>query len=983
MECNKEEARRAKEIAERKMQNKDFLGAKKIVLKAQQLFPDLENILQMLTVCDVHCCAEAMINGVMDWYGILQVEQFADELSIKKQYRKLALQLHPDKNKFAGAEAAFKLIGEAHMTLSDRGKRSLYDSKRRPNSLNVLPKQPSHQPPSHYCAKTRPGVPGNFASSSTSHFSNINQQQSSASNSHSFLAMCPRCCQRYEYPRILINRSLRCHRCNSDFVAHELHAQAVPAPGTNSTEPLNHTKNSKQEVPGQQSHSGNSSNAGFQGNVAGGPTVQKSRSSSGINVAHGSVGSASQEKLNGMAGSNPHFKNVNLERKMRESKEKPSAVNAKRKRGRKLVAESSDSDSSNDSVDISTDEETGGKEEQSAGTSTGCYPRRSSRPKQNVTYNEALKDDDLVTPKRSRKGGSSFNTVHIKANSPYASSLHNNDNAKCAVDSSSNGSPGPASFSYPDPEFADFEGERVESKFGAGQVWAVYDDLDAMPRYYVRIREVCAGEFRLHFNWLEHNAIHDTEKVWTKAELPVASGNYILGKSESTRSVQMFSHLMCWEKGTRRITYNIYPRKGEVWALYKDWDFKWSSNADSHKLYEYEVVQILLDFADSSDILVVHHLVKIEGFLSLFMPAIDNGTYKIPSTEVLRFSHKVPSYKLTGAEREGTLKGCLELDVASLPSDFADAFPSISLDNAALKARDFDDAFVNPCRSVSAERGVATCSKNGDSKENIHVIKTAGHRCYSADAVNEDSPNSSAAVAGRLNSPSFTSPLPDTNDYPLGEFHDFEEDKSIEKIKRGQIWALYSDVDQFPKYYAKIRSVEDSTIYASWLELLPRHKDEIMWSKKGLPCGCGRFKVERKVNSFDTTDIFSHMVHSIPGKRDQYDIYPISGEVWALYKGWSIEWTQSDLEKCDYDVVEIREYSSSLIRVAILTKVDGHNTVFMPEKEGDVTQTFEIPGDERLRFSHRIPAFRLTDQGSSKLHGYWELHSLSVPHKFL
>jgi curved DNA-binding protein CbpA len=29
---------------------------------------------------------------------------------IKKQYRKFALQLHPDKNKFSGAEAAFKLI---------------------------------------------------------------------------------------------------------------------------------------------------------------------------------------------------------------------------------------------------------------------------------------------------------------------------------------------------------------------------------------------------------------------------------------------------------------------------------------------------------------------------------------------------------------------------------------------------------------------------------------------------------------------------------------------------------------------------------------------------------------------------------------------------------------------------------------------------------------------------------------------------------
>ena len=56
MECNKEEALRAKELAEKKMQNKDFIGARKFALKAQQLYPELENITQMLIVCDVHAC---------------------------------------------------------------------------------------------------------------------------------------------------------------------------------------------------------------------------------------------------------------------------------------------------------------------------------------------------------------------------------------------------------------------------------------------------------------------------------------------------------------------------------------------------------------------------------------------------------------------------------------------------------------------------------------------------------------------------------------------------------------------------------------------------------------------------------------------------------------------------------------------------------------------------------------------------------------
>lgn len=130
MDCNKEEAFRAREIAERKMQNKDFSGARKFAQKAQRLFPVLENISQMLTVCEVHCSANVKVNGEMDWYGILQVEPTADDSSVRKQYRRLALLLHPGKNQFAGAEAAFKLIGEAHMTLSDQEKRHLYDIKR-------------------------------------------------------------------------------------------------------------------------------------------------------------------------------------------------------------------------------------------------------------------------------------------------------------------------------------------------------------------------------------------------------------------------------------------------------------------------------------------------------------------------------------------------------------------------------------------------------------------------------------------------------------------------------------------------------------------------------------------------------------------------------------------------------------------------------------------------------------------------------------
>jgi hypothetical protein len=75
MECNRDEAIRAREIAERKYAVHDFAGAKKFVLKAHQLFPDLDGISQMLAVLDVHHVAQNKLssNNEMDWYGILQV----------------------------------------------------------------------------------------------------------------------------------------------------------------------------------------------------------------------------------------------------------------------------------------------------------------------------------------------------------------------------------------------------------------------------------------------------------------------------------------------------------------------------------------------------------------------------------------------------------------------------------------------------------------------------------------------------------------------------------------------------------------------------------------------------------------------------------------------------------------------------------------------------------------------------------------------
>ncbi len=62
-----------------------------------------------------------------DYYAILGVERNADTAAIKKAYRKLAHQYHPDVSKDPQGEAKFKDIAEAYATLKDPEKRAAYD----------------------------------------------------------------------------------------------------------------------------------------------------------------------------------------------------------------------------------------------------------------------------------------------------------------------------------------------------------------------------------------------------------------------------------------------------------------------------------------------------------------------------------------------------------------------------------------------------------------------------------------------------------------------------------------------------------------------------------------------------------------------------------------------------------------------------------------------------------------------------------------
>ncbi|XP_030767737.1 dnaJ homolog subfamily B member 12 [Sitophilus oryzae] len=157
MDSNKDEALRCIDVAEKYIKEKCKEKAEKFLHKAERLFPTQrakDLLLQVSIMPDTvdseqprkrkvtpkadqspkraeytseQLALVKRIRTCKDYYEILCISKDATDTEIKKSYRKIALQLHPDKNRAPGADEAFKAVGNAVAVLTDVEKRKQYD----------------------------------------------------------------------------------------------------------------------------------------------------------------------------------------------------------------------------------------------------------------------------------------------------------------------------------------------------------------------------------------------------------------------------------------------------------------------------------------------------------------------------------------------------------------------------------------------------------------------------------------------------------------------------------------------------------------------------------------------------------------------------------------------------------------------------------------------------------------------------------------
>ncbi|XP_065868396.1 J protein JJJ2 [Euphorbia lathyris] len=675
MECNRDEAVRAKEIAERKFTERDFVGAKKFALKAQNLYSELEGLPQMLVTFDVYASSEKRTkNGEVDWYSVLGLNSWSDDETVRRQYRKLALMLHPDKNKSLGADGAFKLVSEAWSFLSNKANKLSYDEKLK---VSTQTKASSTQPAANgFYRGTNVVKSDTRAQNSNTRTAAAAVPSPSYQKPDTFWTICNRCKTQYEYQRIYLNHTLLCPNCQEAFFA----VEKAPPPNLVKS-PGNSTRQKHQNSRNRAAN--NLFNVGRNSGVA------QSSGSEGFGV--NSNGSEHHwNHFSRMAGAgasvaSPSVQQVH-QRVKREHEEEKATTGLRTGHPDHLFKRRRADDTYGASVvngrsglgsayeqrrgNFETERVYGGNQNKS-----NIKRELSPLELRNLLMDKARSDISRKIEELSLeevKLRESKKTKSIAGNAANDHEMHHTSAITNEQNKIENSFPGfksvPMSINVPDSDFHNFDLDRTETSFQEDQVWAAYDDDDGMPRYYARIQKVMSKKpFKMKISWLNSRSCSEFSSVdWVGSGFLKTCGDFRAGRYVINERLNSFSHNVKWAKGVRGLI-RILPRKGDVWALYRNWSADWNQNTPEEVVHQYDMVEVLDDYNEEQGVSFAP-LIKVAGFKTVFYKDMNNNEVRrIPKEEMFRFSHQVPNRVLTGEEAPKAPKGCWELDPAATP----------------------------------------------------------------------------------------------------------------------------------------------------------------------------------------------------------------------------------------------------------------------------------------------------------------------------
>lgn len=188
--------------------------------------------------------------------------------------------------------------------------------------------------------------------------------------------------------------------------------------------------------------------------------------------------------------------------------------------------------------------------------------------------------------------------------------------------------------------------------FVTAQIWAIHNEIDGLPNTYVCISNVTDARVMVEVTLIEPHPITEEEMQWIEDKF-MACGTFSMSQTTSVKHIGSFSHrVICDEVKPKDITfwnqdktfYEIFPRKGEVWAIYNNWPQSHTRNDCKYKL-----VQVVSEFTKEAGVTVAA-LVRVNGYENVFKRQLheDFGLYKsFNRKELLRFSHCIPSRQAT------------------------------------------------------------------------------------------------------------------------------------------------------------------------------------------------------------------------------------------------------------------------------------------------------------------------------------------------